>query len=278
MLQPSSIKDLSKLCLPTQTNKPWSLEQCVKSYSELGIPGISVWRHVLENVPLATARKMINDHGLEVVSLVRAGFFASVNGESRRFGIEDNLRAIEEAEGIGSPLLVLVCGADPGQSQETSRGQIMDGIIEILPAAEAAGVRLAIEPLHPMYAADRSAITSMAQANDMVASINSDSLGVAVDVFHLWWDPGLHHEIKRCGELKKLFAYHVCDWNVPLNDMLNDRGLMGDGCIDLKQIRGWMEEAGFSGYHEVEIFSDKYWAMDQPQYVEKIINAYLNYT
>jgi sugar phosphate isomerase/epimerase len=156
--------------------------------------------------------------------------------------------------------------------------QIQEGIQMVLPDALEAGVKLAIEPLHPMYAADRSAITTMTQANDMVKAIDSDSLGVAVDVFHLWWDPALENEIKRCGAMHKLFAFHVCDWNVPLEDMLNDRGLMGDGCIDLGQIRGWMEQAGFTGFHEVEVFSDKYWAMDQVDYLEKIKHAYLHYT
>jgi sugar phosphate isomerase/epimerase len=118
----------------------------------------------------------------------------------------------------------------------------------------------------------------MTQANDMVEEIDSEHVGVAVDVFHLWWDPALETEIIRCGKLKKLFAFHVCDWNVPLEDMLNDRGLMGDGCIDVKQIRGWMEEAGFNGYREVEVFSTKYWALDQNEYLERIMEAYLNYT
>ncbi|MCK4745480.1 MAG: sugar phosphate isomerase/epimerase, partial [Bacteroidales bacterium] len=211
-------------------------------------------------------------------SLVRGGFFASVEETNRKLAIEDNLRAIEEAEAIGSPLLVLVCGADPDQSQYVSREQIQDGIFEILPQAEKAGIKLAIEPLHPVYAADRSAISTIKQANDMALSINSEFLGVAVDVFHLWWDPTLENEIRRCGQRDKLFAYHVCDWNIRMKDMLNDRGLMGDGCIDLRQIRLWMEDAGFTGYHEVEVFSDKYWAMDQTEYLQKIKQAYFQHT
>lgn len=275
---PEEIKDLSKLCIHTQTNKPWDLEQCVKHYSEAGIRGISVWRHLLENMPLSRARRILEEQGMDVVSLVRGGFFPSVEASKRTLAIDDNIRALEEAEAIGSPLIVLVCGADPGQSQQASREQIRDGILEILPRVETAGVKLAIEPLHPMYAADRSAITTMAQANDMVEEIGSDHVGVAVDVFHLWWDPSLENEIIRCGKLKKLFAFHVCDWNVPLEDMLNDRGLMGDGCINVKQIRSWLEEAGFNGYREVEVFSTKYWSMDQNEYLDKIQEAYLNHT
>jgi len=186
--------------------------------------------------------------------------------------------AIEQAAEIGAPLLVLVCGSDPDQSLELSRDQIREGILKIIPEAKRANIKLAIEPLHPMYAADRSAITSLAQANDMVELLNDSMLGVAIDVFHLWWDPDLQQQIQRCGKNNSIFAYHVCDWNVALKDMLNDRGLMGDGCINLKQIRSWMDEAGFSGYREVEVFSDTYWAMDQKDYLVKIKHAYLNYT
>ncbi|HSM46988.1 MAG TPA: sugar phosphate isomerase/epimerase family protein, partial [Draconibacterium sp.] len=164
------------------------------------------------------------------------------------------------------------------QPLEKSREQIKEGILKILPQVKAAGVKLAIEPLHPMYAGDRSAINTLAQANQMTEEINSEFVGVAVDVYHLWWDNNLQQEIKRCGKNGNLLAFHVCDWNVPTVDFLNDRGLMGDGCINVKEIRSWVEETGFSGYNEVEIFSDKYWATDQKMYLGKIKNAYLNYT
>jgi sugar phosphate isomerase/epimerase len=184
------------------------------------------------------------------------------------------MEALEEADQIGAPLLVLVCGADPGQTQEHSRDQIREGIRQLMPLAESVGVRLAIEPLHPMYAADRSAIVTLKQANDMVDAIGSESVGVAVDVFHLWWDPELPAEIRRCGTMNSLFAFHICDWKPDMKDMLNDRGIMGEGCIDVKQIRGWVESAGFTGFHEVEIFSDHYWAQDQAAYLQSIVEAY----
>ena len=275
---PEIINDLSKLCVHTQTNRPWNLDQCITNYSEAGIHAISIWRHLLEGSSLSHVKSQLSAHNMEVVSLVRGGFFASPEKLTRELAIEDNLKAIDQAAAIGAPLLVLVCGSDPDQSLEVSRDQIKDGILKIIPYAKNAGIKLAIEPLHPMYAADRSAIISMGQANVLVEQINDQSLGVAVDLFHLWWDPDLESEIKRCGGEGNLFAFHVCDWNVPLQDMLNDRGLMGDGCIDVKQIRGWVEEAGFKGYREVEVFSDKYWAMDQIEYLERIKYAYLNYT
>ncbi len=238
----------------------------------------TIWRNVLENKNLAEVKSMLDDYGMKVVSLARGGFFPSIEKEKREAAIQDNLRAVEQAAAIGAPSIVLVCGADGRQSLEKSREQIAEGILRILPAAQSAGVKLSIEPLHPMYAGDRSAINTMKQANDMVELINSEWVGIAVDVYHLWWDDTLQSEIKRCAANNHLYAFHVCDWNGPTTDFLNDRGLMGDGCINIPEIRGWVEEAGFSGYNEVEIFSDKYWATDQFEYLEKIKKAYLTKT
>jgi sugar phosphate isomerase/epimerase len=272
------LTDFSRLCVHTLTTKPWHIEECVRNYSAAGIRGITVWRNVLENQNLPGVKRMLKDHDMTVVSLARGGFFPSVDTGKREQAIADNLWAIEQAAGIGAPLIVLVCGADGRQSLEKSREQIAEGILKILPAAKSAGVKLAIEPLHPMYAGDRSAINSMKQANDMAELINSDYVGVAVDVYHLWWDDTLCTEINRCAAQRHLLAFHVCDWNVPTVDFLNDRGLMGDGCINVPEIRSWVEEAGFNGYIEVEVFSDKYWATDQNAYLKKIKHAYLNFT
>lgn len=270
--------DYSKLCVHTLTTKPWDLRQCVENYSAAGINGITIWRNVLENQNLNEAKQLLDDHNMEVVSIARGGFFPSVETKNRQAAVDDNLRAIEQAAAVGAPLIVLVCGADGRQSLEKSRGQIQEGILRILPEAKAANVKLAIEPLHPMYAGDRSAINTLAQANDMAEAINSDFVGIAIDVYHLWWDNNLQKEIIRCGKNNNLLAFHVCDWNVPTSDFLNDRGLMGDGCINIKEIRGWVEEAGFTGYNEVEIFSTKYWAFNQNEYLEKIKKAYLQFT
>jgi sugar phosphate isomerase/epimerase len=247
----------------------------VKNYASAGIKGISVWRNVLENKNLKEVKRLLDEFEMEVVSLVRGGFFPCVDRRKRQIAIEDNLLAIEQAAAIGAPMIVLVCGADGGQSLEKSREQIAEGIIKILPSAQRSGIKLAIEPLHPMYAGDRSAINTIGQANDLAEMIHSPSVGVAVDVYHLWWDPALQFEIQRCAAHHHLFAFHICDWNVPTTDFLNDRGLMGDGCINVPEIRSWVEEAGFRGYNEVEIFSDKYWDMDQMEYLEKIKEAYL---
>jgi sugar phosphate isomerase/epimerase len=272
------MENLSKLCIHTVTTKPWQLETAVEKYAAAGVRGISVWRDTLENRNILQAGELIRNYGLEVVSLVRGGFFAHTSQQRRSEAISDNLKAIDEAAALGAPLVVLVCGADPGQHLQTSREQIQTGIETILPHASACRVKLAIEPLHPMYAAERSAINTLSQANDMAEAIGSEYLGVAVDVYHLWWDPSLYREIDRCGRNSNLYAFHVCDWNVPTTDMLLDRGLMGEGCIPLKQIRSRVEASGFAGYHEVEIFSSKFWSQNQDLFLEKIIEAYLQHT
>jgi sugar phosphate isomerase/epimerase len=274
----SEIKDLSRLCLHTMTTRPWTIEECIRNYSGADIHGITIWRNVLENKNLKTVKMLLDDFGMEVVSLCRGGFFPSVSAVKRQAAIDDNLFAIKQADAVGAPLIVLVCGADKGQSLEKSREQIQEGIMRILPVAEKSGVKLAIEPLHPMYAGDRSAINTIKQANDMAENINSSFVGVAVDIYHLWWDQDLKQEIQRCAEKDHLFAFHVCDWKVPTADFLNDRGLMGEGCIDIPRIRTWVEDAAFKGFNEVEIFSDIYWSQDQHKYLEKIKDAYLTKT
>jgi len=269
--------DPAKLCIHTITHKPWKLNECAKAFEKAGVKGITVWRDTIGNDP-RKAGEMLRDHGLDIVSLCRGGFFPHRSADDRRKAFADNRQAIEDAAELGAPLIVLVCGAIPGQPLEESRKQIKDGIETILPHAESHGVKLAIEPLHPMYADDRSAINTLKQANDMAEAIASDFVGVAVDVYHLWWDPDLEQEIMRCADLGKLMAYHICDWRSPTTDLLLDRGLMGEGCIPLKRIRSWIEKAGFKGYHEVEIFSKRLWAEDQYAYLDKIKDAYLNHS
>lgn len=268
------LTDLSQLCIHTITTKPWSIEEAAKNYPAEGVKGITVWRDALANRNIKQTGQLLRDHGLNIVSLCRGGFFPAKEKKKRDTAIEDNLKAIEEASELGTSSIVLVCGADPTQSLEDSRKQIKEGIETILPQAAAAGIKLAIEPLHPMYADTRSAINTLAQANDMAEEINSPYVGVAVDVYHLWWDPSLEQEIKRCGENDHLFAFHICDWNSPTVDILLDRGLMGDGCIPANKIRSWVEATGFNGFYEVEIFSNKYWQQDQSQFLKKIIKAY----
>ncbi len=275
---PSAITDLSKLCVHTQTTKPWGLRECAENYRKAGVKAITVWRNVLEGLTLTEARNILDDNGMQVVSLCRGGFFPSIDAKQRQAAIDDNLLAIEQAAVLGAPMVVLVCGADGRQPLHVSREQIQQGIVSLLDVAKAAGVNLAIEPLHPMYAGDRSAINTLEQATDMAIAINSPYVGVAVDVYHLWWDPHLEREIKRCGATGNLFAFHICDWKVPTTDFLLDRGLMGDGCIDVPQIREWVEATGFDGYNEVEIFSTIYWQQNQHEFLDKVVHAYLHHS
>jgi sugar phosphate isomerase/epimerase len=268
------LNDLSQLCIHTITTRPWSIEEAAGQFSAAGVKGITVWRDALLGRDIQQTGDLLRDHGLQIVSLCRGGFFPGKDAEKRKLSINDNRKAIEEAVTLGAPLIVLVCGADPSLSLDESRKQIQDGIEAIIPDAVAAGVKLAIEPLHPMYADTRSAINTLKQANDMASALNSPSVGVAVDVYHLWWDPALEQEIKRCGENDHLFAFHICDWNSPTNDLLNDRGIMGDGCIPVNKIRSWVEATGYAGFYEVEIFSNKYWQRDQLQFLKEIITAY----
>jgi sugar phosphate isomerase/epimerase len=273
-MMPKEQTDLSKLCIHTITTKPWSIEDAANKFSAAGVKGITVWRDVLHGRNIKQTSSMLRDHDLAIVSVCRGGFFPNKDPNKRQAAIDDNRQAIEEAHELGTSMIVLVCGADPAQSLEESRKQIHDGIATILPDAAAAGVKLAIEPLHPMYADTRSAINTITQANDMAEVLNSQWIGVAVDVYHLWWDPNLENEIKRCGRNNNLFAFHICDWKTPTTDLLNDRGIMGEGCIPIKRIRSWVEDAGFNGFNEVEIFSNAYWKEDQDIFLEKIIRAY----
>ncbi|MDR3712840.1 MAG: sugar phosphate isomerase/epimerase [Puia sp.] len=268
------LTDLSRLCIHTVTTKPWPIEEAAANFSAAGVKGITVWRDALEGRDIRQTGRLLRDGDLAIVSVCRGGFFPGKDGRKRKAAIDDNRKAIEEAAELGAPLIVLVCGSDPGQSLEESRKQIREGIEAIIPDAAAAGIRLAIEPLHPMYADARSAINTLQQANDLASSLDSKTVGVAVDVYHLWWDPDLEREIKRCGENGHLYAFHVCDWKTPTADLLLDRGIMGEGCIPVKKIRSWVEAAGFDGFYEVEIFSGTYWQQDQSQYLKKIIKAY----
>ncbi|HRJ09048.1 MAG TPA: sugar phosphate isomerase/epimerase family protein [Prosthecobacter sp.] len=266
---------MRRLCIHTITTKPWSTEECIRNYSRAGAGGITFWRYNLEGRDPAAVGRQAREAGLEVTSLCRGGFFPASTAQDRQKALDDNRRCIEEAHALGAPLIVLVCGAVPGQPLDESRKQITEGIAAVLPEAEAAGVRLGIEPLHPMYADDRSAVNTMRQANDICDALDSPQmLGIAADVYHIWWDPELKEQIGLTAELGRLFAFHICDWRTPTTDLLNDRSLMGEGCIPIRQISEWVDAAGFQGAREVEIFSSRWWSQDQHEWLEKITEAY----
>jgi sugar phosphate isomerase/epimerase len=242
-----------ELSLNTATvRKQWNLAQIIDGCARHEIRGISPWRDQVAQMGLSQARNSIKEKGLTVTGLCRGGFFTAKEWR------DDNRRAIEEAHELGAQCLVLVVGGLlPGSKDlSLSREKIREGIAAILPEARKAGVPLAIEPLHPMQAAERACINTLEQALDLCDALG-DGLGVAVDVYHVWWDPKLQSQIRRAG--KRVLAYHICDWLVPTRDLVSDRGMMGDGVIDLPLIRSWVEAAGYKGFQEVEIFSELDW-------------------
>jgi sugar phosphate isomerase/epimerase len=244
------------------------IEACVRH----DIRAIDPWRDQVAAIGVDRAVKLVRDAGLELSGYCRGGMFPA--DEAHRTAMrDDNRRAVDEAKALGAPCLVLVVGGLPQYSRPGSklskdiaaaRAQVEDGIAELLDYAKAVQMPLAIEPLHPAYAADRACVNTTAQALDICDRLDpgrSGQLGVALDVYHVWWDPALMAQIQRAGK-ERMLAFHVCDWLVPTKDILNDRGMMGDGVIDIASIRGAVEAVGFVGYSEIEIFSHDVW--EQP--------------
>ena len=248
------------LSLNTATvRKQWTLAQAIEGCVRHGIRGISPWRDQVADLGLSAAVKAVKANGLEVTGLCRGGFFAAKNWK------DDNLRAIDEAHALGAASLILVVGGMPAGSRDLAacRSHIQDCIAEVLPHARQAGVPLAIEPLHPMQVG-RAAVNTLEQALDLCDALGAGA-GVAVDVYHVWWDPKLEGQLQRARG--RILGYHICDWLPETRDLFNDRGMMGDGVIDLPRIRGWVEAAGYSGFQEVEIFSERDWWRRDPDEV-----------
>jgi len=256
------------LSLNTATvREKWNLRQMIEGCSRHHIRGISPWRDKLAEMGAKEAAKAIRDHGLTVTGLCRGGMFPAADRKGRTAALDDNRRAIDDAAILEAKCLVLVVGGLPGGSKDLAgaREMVRDGIGEVLDHARSAGVPLAIEPLHPMYCADRACVNTLAQALDLCDEMG-EGMGVVVDAYHVWWDPQLEAQIERAGD-KRLLAFHVCDWLVPTTDLLTDRGMMGDGVIDLPLIRSWMQQSGYRGFHEVEIMSARNWWRRDPEEV-----------
>ena len=261
------------LSLNTATvRKQGDLVEIIEACARHGIRAIDPWRDQVAAVGLDRAVRAVRDAGLELSGYCRGGMFtsdAAHRGEVR----DDNRRAVDEAKALGAPCVVLVVGGLPQFSRPGSapsrdildaRAQVEDAIADMLDYARQANMPLALEPLHPAYAADRACVNTTRQALDICDRLDPERsrlLGVALDVYHIWWDVEVLSQIARAGR-GRLLAFHVCDWLVPTKDMLNDRGMMGDGVIDIKSLRAAVEAQGFSGYSEVEIFSSDWW--DKP--------------
>jgi sugar phosphate isomerase/epimerase len=242
------------------TRQVWGFKDAVDGCLKAGITAISPWRDQIAAIGLDEAARIVKANNIQVTGVCRGGMFPAETAAGRQANIDDNLRAIDEAAALNADCLVLVVGGLPGSSKDIAgaRQMVTDGIAAMLPHAKASGVRIAIEPLHPMYAADRACVNTIDQALDICEALG-ETVGVAIDVYHVWWDPYLARAIARAGRMKRIFAHHICDWLVPTKDMLLDRGMMGDGVIDLKAIRRMIEDAGYHGPQEVEIFSQDNW-------------------
>jgi sugar phosphate isomerase/epimerase len=263
--------DTALLSLNTATVRElWTLEQIIDGCVSHQIGAISPWRDQVEACGLSNAARRIKDAGLRVTGLCRGGMFPAADAVGLQANIDDNRRAIDEAVVLGAECLVLVVGGLPEGSRNIgkAREQVFDGMQSVLEHAKSNQMPLAIEPLHPMYAADRACVNTMKQALDICDRLGAGT-GVALDVYHVWWDPELESQVARAGRNGQLLAYHVCDWLVPTRDLLLDRGMMGDGIIELQKIRGWIERAGYDGCCEVEIFSSQNWWKKDPDEVLK---------
>ena len=277
-----SSPDPALLSLNTATvRERWNLGQIIDGCRRHNIPGIAPWRDQLAQLGVKEAARRIRDSGLKVTGLIRGGMFPAPDTKLRRAAIDNSRRAVDEALTIEAQCLVIVAGGLPAapdgkivsKDLPGAREMIRDGLGELLDYARSGGMPLAIEPLHPMYAADRACVNTMQQANDLCDELagknRGDGIGIAVDVYHVWWDPELKAQIERAANASpsRLLAFHISDWLVPTNDLLLDRGMMGDGVIDIPVIRSWMEAAGYGGMHEVEIFSKNDWWQRDPDEV-----------
>jgi sugar phosphate isomerase/epimerase len=249
---------ISRLSLNQITTERASLKEAVEACARHGIPYIAVWRHKLAEVGLAAAARLVRDAGLRVSSLCRGGMFPAATRAEREARLEDNRRAADEAAALGAEILVLVCGAASDKDIAAARRMVADGIAQLVPYAAERGVRVGIEPLHPAFAAERSCITTLGEARCLAERFDPTTVGVVADVYHIWWDPELHDEIARTAG--RLAGFHVSDWLVPAENVLMNRGMMGDGVIELRPIRAAVERAGYAGPIEVEIFNEAVWS------------------
>jgi sugar phosphate isomerase/epimerase len=265
---------LQRLSFNQITADPWSLEQVVRNCSDSGIPYIAVWRHKLDG-DAANAAAMIRNGGLRVSSLCRGGWFSAPTVKERRERIADNRVAIDQAAILGAPVLVIVSGPANGQTLEDARATVLDGLMEVLPEAEKAGVILGVEPLHPMYAAERSVVVTLKQANDIVEQIGSPAAGVVIDAFHVWWDPEVMTQIERARG--KIVGFHVSDWPVPLPGILMGRAMIGHGVIELRRLRQAVDAAGYEGPIEVEIFNEEIWKAADSSLLQQIQQRFLQH-
>ncbi|MFF0657776.1 sugar phosphate isomerase/epimerase family protein [Micromonospora tulbaghiae] len=271
---------LARLSLNQRTTRRWSVAEAVGGCVRAGIPAIGLWREPVAEIGVPAAARLVADAGLRVSSLCRGGFLTAADAAGRAEALEDNRRAIDEAAELRAACLVLVVGGLPPGSRDLpgARRRVADALAELAPYAGERGVRLALEPLHPMYCADRAVLSTLGQALDLAEAFPSEQVGVVVDTFHVWWDPDVWRQVARAGT--RIASFQVCDFlTPPPADVLLGRGMMGDGHIDFPPLRRAVEAAGYTGDVEVEIFNAEVWATDPDRvlatmtarYVERVL-------
>ena len=264
--------DKSRLSLNQITTANWSVAQAVEGCARHGVPSIALWRHKIEEASLAACVRAVQDADLHVSSVCRGGMFPAATVEERRKNLEDNFRAVDEAAALHADSLVMVVGGCAGLPIEDARQMVADGVAALAPYAREHGVRIGLEPLHPMFAADRSVLVTIDQALQLAQSYDARDVGIILDTFHIWWDPRVEEEIAQSAG--RIFGFHVSDWLVPLPDVLLGRGLMGDGVIDNRKLRRLVEQAGYDGPIEVEIFNRALWDVEPGAVLAQVVERF----
>lgn len=272
--------ELARFSINQMTVKQLSLPELADACGRLGIVNVGLWREPVQSYGVDATAKLIRDAGLRVTTLCRGGFLTAIDPAERARALDDNRRAVDEAAALGTDTLVLVSGGLPAGSKDLrgARERIADALGELGPYAEGNGVRLAIEPLHPMYAADRCVVSTLAQALDLAERFPAHQVGVTVDTYHIWWDDDAPAQIARAGAGDRIHTFQLADWTTPLPaGVLNGRGQIGDGSIDMREWKGYVEAAGYTGPIEVELFNDGLWARDGREVLEETARRFVEH-
>ncbi|MGX5209984.1 sugar phosphate isomerase/epimerase family protein [Streptomyces violaceus] len=276
-----SAAELERFSINQMTVKQLSMPELVDACGQLSIRNVGLWREPVESYGLEATAKLVRDAGLTVTTLCRGGFFTAIDPRERAEALADNRRAIDEAATLGTDTLVLVSGGLPAGSKDLhgARERIADALAELGPYAEEHGVRLAIEPLHPMYASDRCVVSTLAQALDLAERFPAQQVGVTVDTYHIWWDDTAPAQIARAGASGRIHTFQLADWTTPLPEgVLTGRGQIGDGAIDMREWQRYVEAAGYTGAIEVELFNDGLWARDGREVLAETAARFVEHT
>jgi sugar phosphate isomerase/epimerase len=272
--------DLTRFSINQMTVKQLTLPELTRACARLGVPGVGLWREPVRVYGVEAAAKLVRDAGLAVTSLCRGGFFTAIDPDERARALDDNRAAIDEAAALGTDTLVLVSGGLPAGSRDLAgaRARVAEALSVLAPYAGERGVRLAIEPLHPMYAADRCVVSTLTQALDLADGFPSTQVGVVVDTYHIWWDDTAPEAVARAGSSGRIHAFQLADWTTPLPaGVLNGRGQLGDGAIYMREWRERVDAAGYGGPIEVELFNDGLWSRDGLEVLEETTTRFVEH-